>query len=154
MTEPIIAQQSKGIPMIADELIIVPKRPIVDTDRGVVTGWKRGKVKPKDKTGGRFIWRGELHLAPLQAHCENPADQARVDAARAAHKERKEQERLAKEARGMALAAQAAAQAIGRLPQLPAITPEPAPERLPKGAGRARGESETSKTGAREQAVV
>lgn len=152
MSEPIIAGQSKGIPMIAQTMIIVPKLPIVDLERGIVKGWKHGKVKPGDKTNGRFIWRGELHLAPLRAVCEKPEDQVRVDAARAAYQEGKRAAILAKQAEGMALAAAAAAQAIGKLPQLPQALPEP--EAPAKGAGRLRAENPTSKTGARDPAVV
>jgi hypothetical protein len=148
-----VIEQSKGIPMVADSLTIVPKTPVVDLEKGIVTGWRAGKVAPGDKTGGRFIWRGPVHLAPLSAQCEKPEDQVLVDAARAKHRESKELERLSKQAAGAALAAQAAAQAIGRLPQLPPIVTE-APEKPAKGAGRLRGEVDTSKTGARDPAVV
>lgn len=150
-------QPNPGIKMVATEMVIVPRHPVVNAELGVVSGWKAGKVWPGDS----FIWRGALHEAPVASRCVNPKDQVRVDAARAEFAEQQANRKLQKQAQGAALAAAAAAQAIGKLPQLEqGVEPEQRPRRAPrtprakKGAGRLQAEAETSNTGAREPAVA
>lgn len=103
--------------MVADVMVIVPKHPIIDQARGAITGWRAGKVKPGDKTDGRFMWRGPLHEAPSGAHCEKPEDQVRLEDARRAWRDKQQQASLAKKAEAAAMAAHAAASIFRDTPQ-------------------------------------